>query len=134
MYLDDSGGGGTPPPKSIMDSMASFASTAASGGFEVTERGGKDLIDVIDKFQAWIADRSEMIGYLEQERKLGTSNGAKVMAPYVQQVATDEQGFITQLRALDESLAKAKEGIAKAMENYRRTEEANQSNLKNIEI
>lgn len=134
MYLDDGGGGGTPPPKSIMDSMASFANTAASGGFELTERGGKDLIDVIEEFQGWISDQSEALTTLSQERKLGSSNGAKVMAPFAQQVATDEQGFITQLKALRESLNKAREGIEKAMENYRRTEDANKASLKNIEF
>jgi hypothetical protein len=130
MRIGDGGGGA--PIQSIMDSMNNFARTAASGGFEVSEKGGNDLIKVIDDFQHWITVNSDKLGFLEQERKLGSSNGAKVMMPYVQNVATDGQGFVTQLRALRESLNKAREGINTAMANYRKTEEANKSSFKTI--
>jgi hypothetical protein len=133
MYMDDGGGVGA-PIQSIMDSMNAFAGAAASGGFEVSEKAGTDLLGAIDDFQHWITNNSDKLGLLEQQRRLGSSNGAKVMTPYVQQIASDEQGFITQLRALRESLNKAREGISKAMENYRRTEEAKQSSFKTIEI
>jgi ribosomal protein L19E len=72
-----------------------------------------------------------VIGAFEQERKLGTSNGAKVMGPYIQQVAGDDQGFITQLRALRDSLKEARRGIELAREAYLRTEEATRANLAN---
>lgn len=130
MYIDD--GGGDPASNSIMDSMADFARTAAEGGFEITREGGDHLLKAIDGFQDWIDDRSEIIGMLEQDRKLGTSNGAKVIGPYTQQVAGDDQGFIPQLRALRDSLKEARRGIELAMDAYRRTEEATHANL-NIE-
>jgi hypothetical protein len=133
MYIDD-GGGGSAQIQSIMDSMNAFAGAAASGGFEVSEKAGNDLIGAINGFQEWLNERSDLLMYLEQERKLGASNGAKVMTPYVQQVATDGQGFITQLQALRESLNKAKEGIDKAMQNYRETDAAKQASMKSIEI
>jgi hypothetical protein len=133
MYMDDGGGVGA-PIQSIMDSMNAFAGAAASGGFEVSEKAGTDLLGAIDDFQHWIDDRSDLMTILQQERKLGSSNGAKVMAPYTQHVAIDAQGFITQLRALRESLNKAREGINKAMENYRNTDQGNQASLKSIEI
>jgi hypothetical protein len=131
VHIDD--GGGEPASKSIMESMANFAKTAAEGGFEISNEGGTHLIKAIDDFQNWLDDRSEIIGVFEQERKLGTSNGAKVIGPYVQQVAGDDQGFITQLRALRDSLHKARDAIELAMENYRRTEEGTRANLKNME-
>jgi hypothetical protein len=133
MYMDDGGGGGA-PIQSIMDSMNAFAGVAAAGGIEVSETAGKDLIRVIEDFQHWISANSDKLGLLEQERKLGSSNGAKTMMPYVRNVASDSQGFITQLRALRDSLDKAREGINKAMENYRRTDEASGSAFKAIEI
>lgn len=130
MYIDD--GGGEPASKSIMDSMIEFARTAAEGGFEITQEGGNHLLTAIENFQNWIDDNSHIIALLEQDRQLGSSNGAKAMAPYVQQVAADEQGFITQLRALRESLKQARHAIELAMSNYRKTEEATHANLKNI--
>jgi hypothetical protein len=130
MHLEESGGAS----QSIFGSMAAFAASAADGGFEVNEAGGERLIKAIDDFQAWIADQSTSIWYLAQERKLGASAGAQIIAPFVQQVATDEQGFITQLRALGEALVKAREGIELAMKNYRETEEAQAASLRNVEI
>jgi hypothetical protein len=120
--------------QSIMDSMANFANTAAAGGFEVSDTGGEPLLKAIDGFQRWVDDHSDRITMLEQERKLGTSNAAQVMAPFVKEVVTDDQGFVTQLKALRDSLNKAREGIQKAMENYRQTEEANRANMKGIDI
>jgi hypothetical protein len=128
--IDD--GGGEPASKSIMESMVKFAKTAAEGGFEISKEGGAHLIEAIDGFQDWIDQNSHVIGLLEQERKLGTSNGAKVIGPYTQQVAADDQGFITQLRALRASLKEARRGIELAMAAYEKTESATHANLKNI--
>jgi hypothetical protein len=132
MRIDDGGGSAEPPAQSIMDSMNAFAQTAASGGFAVTDKGGKDLIQVIDDFQHWIDNQANLLTMLAQQRKLGTSNGAKVMAPYTLQVATDGQGFVTQLGALRDSLDKARQGIEKAMENYRKSDEGIKSAFKGI--
>jgi hypothetical protein len=130
VYIDD--GGGEPASKSIMESMVNFAKTAAEGGFEISEKGGDHLLKAIDDFQNWINDQSHRIGLLEQERRLGASNGAKVIGPFVQRVASDDQGFITQLRALGDSLDKARDGIELAIKNYRATEQATSASLKNI--
>lgn len=118
---------------SIIDSMIAFAQTAADGGFEVNEAGGERMIAALDHFDKWIDSESHQLGILEQERRLGGSNAAKVMAPYTQQVVVDEQGFVTQLKVLRESLKKAREGLLTAMENYRRTEESTGSHLRNID-
>jgi hypothetical protein len=52
------------------------------------------------------------------------------MKPYIQQVANDNQGFLTVLRQFRESLTKAEQGIRTAMANYQATEEANKSTLR----
>jgi hypothetical protein len=129
MYIDD--GGGAPSSKSIMNSMAEFARTAAAGGFEISEEGGGHLIKAIDDFQKWISDQSDLLGTLEQDRKLGTSNGAKVIGPFTQQVVRDDRGFITQLLALGDSLSQARDAIELAIKNYQKTEEATTANLRN---
>ncbi|MBP2320954.1 hypothetical protein JOF56_001339 [Kibdelosporangium banguiense] len=130
MKIDD--GGGKAASGSIMTSMIEFAKLAAQGGFEISREGGDHLLKAIDGFQDWINDQSDRIRLLEQDRKLGTSNAAKVIGPFAQQVANDDQGFITQLFALRDSLHKAREGIQLAMDQYERTEEATRGNLKNI--
>jgi hypothetical protein len=138
MQMADGGGGGaaigSSIGQSIFDSMNSFASTAAAGGFEVSSEGGKALLDAIENFQMWVDNQAARIDMIGQQRKLGTSNGAQVMAPYTQQVATDGEGYGTQLKALQISLNKAKEGIEKAMQNYAETEQANQAKSKNIQV
>jgi hypothetical protein len=49
--------------------------------------------------------------------------------PSVQQVASDQQGFLTQLTKFRESLVKAEEGIKKAMANYQDVDASNASKL-----
>jgi hypothetical protein len=140
MQLADGGGGaigaaiGSSIGQSIFDSMNSFANSAASGAFEVSAEGGDALIRAIDEFQDWVNSNALEVDKLTQTRMLGSSNGAQVMAPFAVTVATDGQGFATQLKALSQSLDKAKEGIQKAMENYRATEEANRSKSNNIQV
>lgn len=137
MEIAEGGGGslvGAAIGQSIFDSINAFANSAAQGGFEVSEQGGDALIKVIERFQQWIGDQTSNLDVLAQERKLGGSNGAKVMTPFITEVVTDGQGFATQLKALGQSLEKAKEGIVKAMENYRATEDANKSKAKIIEV
>jgi hypothetical protein len=121
-------------PESIMESVTAFVQSAAQGGFEVSPQGGDAMIKAIDNFLQWVADQDATLYSLQQPRKLGTSNGAKVMGPFVHKVPSDEQGFVTQLVALRDSLIKAREGIVTAMENYRRTEEASRSGFKSLEI
>jgi hypothetical protein len=127
MFMADGGGGGADLHQSIFDSMNNFANLAAAGDIEVTAEGGQALIDAINGFQDWARGESAKIDFLRQARKLGGSNAAQVMATFVPNVATDSEGFNTQLTALIESLEKAKEGINKAMANYQATESGNKA-------
>jgi|SRR4051812_30445579 hypothetical protein len=127
MFMADGGGGGTDLQQSIFDSMNNFANLAAAGDIEVSAEGGQALINAINGFQDWAKLQTRKIDHLTQTRKLGTSNGAQVMAAFMPQVAADGQGFDTQLKALIESLEKAKEGINKAMANYQATESGNKA-------
>ena len=135
MQIADGGGGGpVNAAQSIFDSVNAFANKASSVAIEIREEGGNNLIQVIDRFQQWVEEQSGALDFMAQARKLGGSSGAKVMMPFITEVVTDGQGFATQLKALAQSLDKAREGIAKAMENYRATEDANKSKMKSIEV
>jgi hypothetical protein len=114
-------------------SMNAFAGMAASGGFEVDETGGEALIKAIGRLRQWASDQEGELRNLAQPMPLGTSHAAQVMVPYVQQVAVDSQGFLTQLAQLRQSLHKAEEAIRTAMANYKATEDAKRAAFGNIE-
>jgi len=133
VYIDN--GGGTSGDSevtwaSIGESMAQFASMAADGGFEVNEAGGDALLGAIRHMKDWVNSQENNLYQLSQEMPLGTSHAAQVIKPYVQQVATDGQGFLTVLNQFRESLTNAEQGIKTAMANYRATDAANASGLR----
>ncbi|TDQ05442.1 hypothetical protein [Labedaea rhizosphaerae] len=115
-------GGGSVTPANIKASMDQFAQSAASGGFTVNETGGQALIAAIDKLLDWIDGSGTDLVYLAQSPKLGGSHGGKAISPFAQKVATDQQGFLTVLQQLQESLTTAKQGIKTAMKNYQETD------------
>lgn len=128
MYIDDAGG--APIGANIGKQMADFASAATSGSFAVNEQGGEALLKAIRDMAAWYTSERARLETLSQEPSLGGSNGANAMKPHVMAVATDGQGFLTQLKAFGESLAKAEEGIKQAMANYRNADEGNTSKFR----
>jgi hypothetical protein len=127
MYVDDAGGAKV--GSTIGKAMGDFASGAASGAFAVNEQGGEALLAAIRDMADWVDSEYNKLYVVGQEAKLGDSLGAKVMKPYLQQVATDEQGFLPQLVAFRESLVKAEEGIRQAMANYQHTDQLNSAKL-----
>ncbi|WP_156758538.1 hypothetical protein [Actinokineospora pegani] len=126
MYIDE---GKHAALGKIGESMTQFAGAAAAGQFAVNEAGGQALIAAIDKLLDWLDMNQFKLRNLEQEPPLGSSNAAKVIKPYMASVATDHEGFLTQLRALGESLKQARQGIETAMRNYERTDSAEASKL-----
>jgi hypothetical protein len=133
VYIDNGGSSDEVTWASIGESMAQFASMAADGGFEVNQSGGDALLRAIHKMKDWANTEALNLRDLAQEMPLGTSNAAKVMKPYVQQVAIDEQGFLTQLAKFQQSLANAEQGIRTAMANYQATEDAKAAALSQIQ-
>jgi Pyruvate/2-oxoacid:ferredoxin oxidoreductase gamma subunit len=106
---------------------------AADGGFEVNQAGGEALLGAIRHMKDWLNSQENKLFALRQELPLGSSHAAQVMKPYVQNVAVDEQGFLTQLAKFRESLSQAEQGIQTAMANYHATEEANRQALRKAE-
>lgn len=127
MYIDDAGGakiGAT-----IGKSMAGFAATAKSGGFAVSEQGGEALLKAIYDMADWVDNQSFELDLLAQQAKLGSTNNAQAMKPYLHEVAVDQQGLITQLKQFRKSLVEAEEGIKAAMANYQKTDRLNAGKL-----
>ncbi|PPK66422.1 hypothetical protein V5P93_002548 [Actinokineospora auranticolor] len=120
---DSDGGGGSLSAASV----DSFLSTANQGGFAVNARGGEALRQAIRNMVAWIDSQRFEFEKLQQVPKLGSSNNAEIMKPFMQQVAGDANGFVTRVLELRESLIKADEAIQAAMANYAEVEQTNAS-------
>ncbi|MPZ80547.1 MAG: hypothetical protein GEV28_09180 [Actinophytocola sp.] len=98
--------------------MMAMRKSAADGHFAISETGGQALLEAFREMAEWVDDNLGKLGHLAQEPQLGSSNGANTMKPFVQQVATDQQGFITMLREFRTSIGDAEKGVRDAMTNY----------------
>jgi hypothetical protein len=92
---------------------------ANDGSFSVNETGGQALLQAIREMARWVDDNIGDLRMLAQQQPLGTSNGAEVIKPYLQEVATDQEGFLTMLQEFRASLTDAEAGVIGAMNNYR---------------
>jgi hypothetical protein len=110
-------------------SMQGLKQAAADGSFAVNETGGKALLVAIREMAKWVDDNLADLGTLAQQPALGTSHGAEAMKPYVQEVATDQEGFLTMLQQFRASLVDAEAGVVGAMNNYRHIETSVKSNF-----
>jgi hypothetical protein len=102
----------------VAEGAANFAKAAADGSFSVSESGGRALLQAIHEMKDWIDNQAGRLDVLKQLAQLGGSHGAQAMKPYLQNVAGDQQGFITMLGAFRKSLDDAEQGIKDAMGNY----------------
>ncbi len=134
MRIDDAGSVepstvGSAVGSSLWDSMANFSGAAARGEFTVSERGGEALLAVIGRFKTEMLDQEFYTTALSVPPPLGRLKAGEVMSPFMVQVATDGEGFVTRLNELKQSLTKAEEGIRKAMENYQAADEAGKASM-----
>jgi hypothetical protein len=105
----------------MLENMKNFKQSAASGHFAVSESGGQGLLSALRALLDYVV-AAEGIQQLDQQPQLGGSYGARVMAPFVQRVASDQQGFLTQMTRLRDVLADAEDGVRQAMANYQQNE------------
>ncbi len=103
-------------------SMVSLKQAAADGQFAVNETGGQALLVAIREMAKWVDTNIADLGTLAQQPALGGSHGAEAMKPYVQEVATDQEGFLTMLQQFRASLEDAEAGVIGAMNNYQHIE------------
>lgn len=123
--LDAGGGGGVP-------SMKGFVAAAKSGSFAVSESGGQALLSAIRDLARVVDENIADLRTANRALPLGGSNGANQMKPYMRDVLTDDQGFVTRLRQFRQSLVEAEEAINAAMANYKSTDAAAQGNFRAV--
>ncbi len=110
--LDVGGGGG----KAMMSGLLKIAN---DGSFSINETGGQALLQAIREMARWVDENLGDLRLLAQQQPLGTSNGAETIKPYLQEVAIDQEGFLTMLQEFRTSLTDAEAGVLGAMNNYR---------------
>jgi hypothetical protein len=115
---------------SIGTAIGQFADAAAAGGFAVNETGGQALLKAIRDMMLWVDDNLDSLGALDRQLPLGSSNAANEMKPYMQNVVSDQQGFLTQLREFRASLTSAEQGIISAMGNYNNIDQGVEGNVR----
>lgn len=103
-------------------SMVSLKQAAADGQFAVNETGGQALLVAIREMAKWVDSNMSKLGTLARSQPLGSSHGAEAMKPYVREVATDQEGFLTMLQQFRASLEDAEAGVIGAMNNYQQIE------------
>jgi hypothetical protein len=106
--------------QAVVQGSKQLATEAAEGRFAISEEGGRALLEAIREMRSWIEGQGHRLTLLAQEPQLGGSHGAQTMKPFVQQVASDQEGFITMLQAFGTSLDAAEQGINDAIGNYHR--------------
>lgn len=121
--LDAGGGGGVP-------SMDGFMAAAASGAFAVSESGGQALLSAIRDLAEVVDNNILDLRETNRALPLGGSNGANQMKPYMRDVLTDDQGFVTRLKEFRQSLVDAEAAINAAMANYKSTDAAVEGNFR----
>ena len=127
MYVDDAGGariGAT-----LGKELANEAATANGGGFAVEGRGAEALLRAVHDVADWLDGQLGRLDALDGDPPLGRTAGALAVGPHVRQAAVDDQGFLTQLRRLRETLAQAERGIRAAMSEYHSVDGLNAAGL-----
>jgi hypothetical protein len=121
--LDSGGGGGGGKL------MSGLLKAASDGSFAVNDTGGQALLTAIREMARWVDENISDLGLLARQPALGTSHAATAMKPYVQDVAQDQQGFLTMLREFRASLVDAEAGVIGAMNNYKNIDSGIEGNF-----
>jgi len=119
MLMADGGGGGVADIGKVADMMSPIKQAGASGSFAINETGGQALLQAFREMATWVDDNLGRMNSLAQQPSLGGTQTAEQMKPYVQQVATDDQGFITMLQQFRVALVDAEQGVIDAMNHYK---------------
>jgi hypothetical protein len=105
-----------------IESSAKNLVVAAGTGFHIEPEAAATLIKACQDSIHELNDLTNELFLISQAPKLGQTPGARVVAPFTQQVATDEQGVIPAIVSLKKTLADMITAYQKASTNYAETE------------
>lgn len=92
-------------------------------GFFVDETGGRQVMDIVARFRAELAECRGSLDQLTQPPMLGSSPGAEYLAQHAQRVATgDPQSLLTVLAQAEIVLDHIELAIRSGMDGYQETD------------
>lgn len=103
------------------ESSASMKAAATAGDFAVDPAGGQAYVDLYNRCLAKLPSMRQDVYTVTAEYKLGTTPGAKLVAPWNQQIA---QEFELAFNQLETVYTNARDAYAAAMKNYKENEES----------
>jgi DNA-binding beta-propeller fold protein YncE len=104
-----------------VDSSTALKNAATSGDFAVDPAGGQAYVDAYNTCLSKVPVIKRKIHNIVSEYKLGTSPGAKLVAPWNLQVAQELETAFNQLETV---YTNARDAYAAAMKNYQENEES----------
>ncbi|HEX4702264.1 MAG TPA: hypothetical protein VH352_09080, partial [Pseudonocardiaceae bacterium] len=105
-----------------MQSSAKGFVAAAGTGFHIEPEAAAILIKSCQDSLEELRHLDMHIATIAMAPLLGTTPGAKVISPFTQRVATDEQGMLPAIESLKKTLADMITAYRKASTNYAETE------------
>jgi uncharacterized protein YukE len=105
-----------------MQASAQNLKAAAGTGFHLEPQAAATLIKACQDSLHELEDLQLHLDYISQAPKLGETPGAKVIAPFTQNVATDPQGMIPAITNLQRTLEAMEQAYRQASTNYQETE------------
>jgi hypothetical protein len=112
-----------------IQASAQRLSAAAGTGFQIEPEAAATLIQSCMKSLDELGSLQQHLASVGQAPKLGTTPGAKVVAPFTQQVATDQLGIVPAIQNLTTTLKNMIQAYQKASTNYAETEAIVQASL-----
>jgi hypothetical protein len=103
------------------NSSAAMKASATSGGFAMDPVGGQAYVDLYNRCLAKLPAMKLDVVTITSEYKLGTTPGAKLVAPWNQQVAQELETAFNQLETV---YTNARDAYTAAMKNYKENEES----------
>jgi hypothetical protein len=107
--------------KQIQSSATGFAAAAGSG-FHIEPEAAATLIKACQDALHELNTVGRHLDTISQAPQLGRTPGASVVAPFTQNVATDDQGIRPAIDNLKQTLNDMIQGYQKASTNYQQTE------------
>lgn len=105
-----------------MQSGAKSMAAAAGSGFHIEPQAAATLIKACEDSLRELDGLSLHLGTIQQAPQLGETPGAKVVAPFTQQVAADPRGMLPAINSLKTTLMDMIAAYRKASTNYAETE------------
>jgi hypothetical protein len=146
-FIDEGGGSPAEPTAAIAQSVDLIAkqsqtmatssglmlSSAQSGGFKIEPGAADALIKACTQSLTDLDNLMDDVNQVRLAPQLGQTPGAKLVSPFTQKVATDDQGIVQAIDNSKTTLQQMVKAYTQAKQNYLNTEDNVAQSLKDIQ-